>query len=267
MYLTGANPSELITTANIELFKLYLWCTSNRITINSLKTLYLMFGNVPPQSLPILVIKSGASYEVIKRADNIKFLGIYYDQKMTFKSHVNYLVQRLSRTSSLLYQLKDYLPTFVLKTLYNAHVNSLLNYCNVIWSGVYETNLMPLIRLTKRIIRNVTHSHFIAHTNPLFRECKILNLYLLHRYNLALYFIKYKLYNVHELQRNHIYNTRNRNTLRLPEYHTRLYRQSFLCKGIEVYNELLESPVVGLDSIYTMKTLKKRLKCYFLSKL
>ena len=186
---------------------------------------------------------------------------------MTFKAHVNYLVQRLSRTSSLIYQTKDFLPSFALKTMYNAHVASLLNYCNIIWSGAYTSTLLPLIRLTKRIIRNVTHSQFIAHTNPLFLESKILNLDLLRQYNLALYFIKYKIYDQDDLQREHDYNTRFRNNLRIPEYHTRLYRQSFLYKGIETFNELNRSPIVDLQNILTLTTLKKRLKNYFLSKL
>ena len=167
IYLTGKDPSKLITTANVELFKLYKWCLANRISMNSIKTLFIMFGNKPPSNLPPLTIKSGSSYEVIKRENKAKFLGVFYDENMTFKAHVNYLVQRLSRTSSLIYQLKDFLPTFALKTIYNAHVASMLNYCNIIWSGAFTSTLLPLIRLTKRIIRNVTHSHFIAHTDPL----------------------------------------------------------------------------------------------------
>ena len=186
---------------------------------------------------------------------------------MSFKTHIRHLVQRLSRTSSLIYQLKEFMPTFVLKTIYNAHVASVLNYCNVIWSGAYITTQLPLIRLTKRIIRNISHSHFLAHTNPLFREMKILNFDLLRKYHLGLYFMKYKVYNEYSLQRHHDYNTRKKSNLRLPEYHTKLYRTSFLSQGIDVYNELIESPIIDLEKIYTYKTLKKRLKNYFISKL
>ena len=267
LYIKGDDPSNLILTANVESFKLYNWCLANRISINSLKTFYLMFGNIPPKNLPPLTIKSGSSYELISRAKNVKFLGIYYEENMSFKSHINHLVQRLSRTSALIYQLKDFVPTFVLKTIYNAHVASLLNYCNIIWSGACQTTLLPLIRITKRIIRNIFHSDFLAHANPLFREQKILNVELLRQYNLALYFIKYRIYEANELQRNHRYPTRNRDDLRAPEYHTRVFRQSFLYMSVKVFNELRESALVDLNSIYTIRTLKLRLKKYFLSKL
>lgn len=267
LYLEGEDPSNLVLTANIELFKLYNWCVANRISMNSLKTFHLLFGNKPPKELPILTIKSGPTYEVIKRADSVKFLGIYYEENLSFKTHINHLVQRLSRTSALIYQLKDFVPSFVLKTIYNAHVSSMLNYCNIIWSGACLTNLLPLARITKRIIRNITHSHFLAHTNPLFREQKILNLELLKDYNLALYFIKYKVYEDNALQRNHRYATRNKDALRDREYHTKLYRQSFLYRGVKVFNEIRESSKIDLNSIYTLRTLKKRLKNYFISKL
>ena len=204
--------------------------------MNTIKTVFLLFGNSTFENLPPLVIKSGYNYDTIKRVDNTKFLGIYYDDKMSFKTHINHLVQRISRSSALIYQLKEYLPSIVLNTLYHAHIGSILNYCNIIWSGAYETNLLPLIRLLKRIIRNVTHSEFLAHTSPLFREAKILNLPNLRNYSLAIYFLKYKIYNDNNLHRNHNYQTRHKRNLRLPEHNTRLFRRSFLCESIKIWN-------------------------------
>ena len=137
----------------------------------------------------------------------------------------------------------------------------------VLFRADFSLNLCMLIRLLKRIIRNMTNSDFLAHTNPLFRETKVLTLDLLRSYNLGLYFIKYKIYNNDDLQRHHSYNTRFKTNLRMPEYRTRLYRNSFICTAIDVYNEIYESPIVDLGNIFTLATLKKRLKTYFLSKL
>ena len=265
MYLKGKDPHELIRTANTELFYLYEWCIANRFSINTLKTVFILFGNVAPPNLPPLVIKSGHSYDVIQRVDNTKFLGIFYDYRMSFKHHVNHLVQRLSRASALIYQLKELMPSFVLKTLYHAHVGSQLNYCNIIWSGAYVTNLMPLIILLKRIIRNITYSDFLAHTAPLFREAKILDIPNLRRLSLAVYSIKYLIYNDNNLNRNHDYNTRHKGNLRLPEHRSRLYRRSFICESVEVWNELSSSPAIDIDSIKTLHTFRRRIKNYLLS--
>ena len=265
MYLKGKDPQQLIITANSELFKLYLWCIANRFSINALKTVFILFGNVAPTSLPPLVIKSGFSYETIQRVDKTKFLGVLYDNKMSFKFHVDGLVQRISRTSALIYQLKELLPSYVLKTIYHAHVGSQLNYCNIIWSGAYMTTLMPLIRLLKRIIRNITHSDFLAHTAPLFQEAKILDFSNLRRLCLAVYFLKYQVYNDNKLNRNHNYYTRHKDNLRLPDHRSRLFRHSFICESVEVWNDLTHSPLIDIDSINTLHTFRARVKKYLLS--
>ena len=44
---------------------------------------------------------------MIKKVDNIKFLGVFYDQTMTFKFHNKYIAQRLARTSALIYTLTE----------------------------------------------------------------------------------------------------------------------------------------------------------------
>ena len=71
---------------------------------------------------------------------------------------------------------KDIMPNFVLKSIYYAHVHSVLSYCNLIWSGAHCTTLKGLVTIQKRIIRNITHSSFDAHTAPLFTTTKILNI-------------------------------------------------------------------------------------------
>ena len=266
LYLQGPDPNTLIVTANNELYNLYKWCIANRISINTIKTVFLLFGNSSPADLSPLVIKSGTTYEVIKRVDNTKFLGVFYDCKMSFKHHINYLVQRLSRTSALIYQLKDFMPTFVLKTIYHAHIGSILSYCNIIWSGAYVTNLMPLTLILKRIIRNITCSEFLAHTKPLFRETKILDLPNLRLYSLALYFLKHKIYNDYNLNRHHTYETRHRHNLHLPAHRSRLYRQSFLCESIVFWNEIMNSPMIEIDTANNLFTFKRRIKAYLLSK-
>ena len=72
-------------------------------------------------------------YDVIKRVTHLKFLGVIYDEKLTFAKHIAMLTNKLSRSSSLIYQLRDYLPINILKNIYYAHIYPHLNYCNPIW--------------------------------------------------------------------------------------------------------------------------------------
>ena len=125
---------------------------------------------------------------------------------------------------------------------------------------------MPLTLILKRIIRNITCSEFLAHTKPLFRETKILDLPNLRLYSLALYFLKHKIYNDYNLNRHHTYETRHRHNLHLPAHRSRLYRQSFLCESIVFWNEIMNSPMIEIDTANNLFTFKRRIKAYLLSK-
>ena len=141
MSLSGRNPSLLIRLANNELHKFYLWCISNRLTVNTLKTFFVLFSSTCHQNLPPLVIKSHMNYDIIKQVSSTKFLGIIYDQAMTFRDHINYLSQRLSRTAALIYRVKFLKPDFVLKKSYHAHVTSIFCYGNIVWANTLPTHI------------------------------------------------------------------------------------------------------------------------------
>ena len=140
MSVCGKDPNLLIRIANQELYNFYLWCIANKLTVNTLKTFFVLFSNRRHVNLIPLVMKSNYTYEVIKQVDNIKFLGVFYDHDMTFKSHINYVSQRLARTAALLNRVKAFMPEFVLKTMYHAHFISIINYCNIIWSNTYSSH-------------------------------------------------------------------------------------------------------------------------------
>ena len=136
--------------------------------MNTSKTFYILFSNRPISNIPPLVIKSYYTYDVIQRVNSIKFLGVFHDENMTFKTHIKHLSQRLSRIAALLYLVRDFMPDFVLMRMYNAHVSSTLNYCNLIWANTFPTHILPLLKAQKRIIRIITKSDPLAHTAPLF---------------------------------------------------------------------------------------------------
>ena len=79
------------------------------------------------------------------------------------------------------------MPKEVLKMLYNAHILPHLYYCAPVWCSTYPTHLLPLIRLQKKIVRIITHSSFLEHTNPLFKEFSILKLFDLNKTYIASY--------------------------------------------------------------------------------
>ena len=208
------------------------------------------------------MIKSSYNYEIIKKVESTKFLGVHYDSDMSFRSHIKMLTQRLSRMSALIYRVKNLMPDFVLKMLYNAHVTSILNYCNIIWSNTYVTHVDPLIKAQKRLIRLITNSDFLAHTEPLFKQLHILNIENLRKYHLAIYFYKNLESLLPILQGHHHYETRNRNRPRPIRHSKTIFERSFMYQSPIVWNELLDSGEPTLTNATSLSIFKKKLKLF-----
>lgn len=56
MYLSGPNPDQLIHNANDKLKKLYVWCLSNKLSINTTKIYFMLFTVKQTLNLPQLCI-------------------------------------------------------------------------------------------------------------------------------------------------------------------------------------------------------------------
>ncbi len=131
---------QLVISANNELKKLYQRCHCHRLTLNTDKIYFMLFSGKNILNFPNLQITN----RTITKANKFKFLGVTYDESLTFKHHIDNITLKISRHIALLYQIKAFMPPDVLKSIYYAHIHSLLTYCNPIWSTTYPTYLTPL---------------------------------------------------------------------------------------------------------------------------
>ena len=255
MYLTGQSPEQLIQNANSELEKLYEWCLCNRLTINANKTNFMLFTINQSLNLPRLHINN----QTISRTDTIKFLGVTYDDALKFKCHINDLTLKISRHIALLYQIKDFMPEDVIKSIYYAHIYPLLTYCNPIWSTTYATFLNPLKLQLKKIVRIVTNSNYLEHTNPLFKETKILKLEDITKLTIGTFMYKNR-NTMQNLTPSHDHDTRHRDNLNIPQHRLTKFQHSTSYLGPVIWNSL---PLHIQDSP-SITIFKSRLKRHIL---
>ena len=242
----------MMSDANADLEILYSWCLSNRLTINSDKTFYMMFTNKVYDVLPPLIYHD----DNIRKTNRHTLLGVTYDDNMTFKTHISNLILKLSRIVSLAYRIKNLLPSYVLNTFYDAHVLPLLGYCSPIWCTTYPTHLLPLFRLQKKIIRIITNSDYFEHTQPLFKNNNILKLFDINRLLIAIYMFKLK-HNTPDItnttvQPQHNYPTRNREHFIIPAHNLTIYQHSLSYQGPKIWNAVPQE-IKTLQSLYSFK--------------
>ena len=66
----------------------------------------MLFSNKETEALPPLALQ----HRKINRTNQQTFLGIIYDDAMSFKPHIENLLLKLSRIVSLLYLAKEFMP-------------------------------------------------------------------------------------------------------------------------------------------------------------
>ena len=107
----------------------------------------------------------------IEKVYKFKSLGITLDSNLNWNEHVKELSNKLSRINGVLRKLKNILPSYILRTIYNSLFQSHLIYGVTCWGF----NSCPrLIKLQKYALRNVAKAKFNAHTEPIFKNLNLL---------------------------------------------------------------------------------------------
>ena len=129
-----------------ELHKLTEWLRANKLALNISKTKYMIFHTsnrkITYQNLKINNIN-------IERVTQFNFLGVMYNSHMDWSRHINYISMKISRSTGILYRLKDIYPQSVLLTLYNTLILPHFHYCLLLWGSTVKDN-HPLHLLQKK---------------------------------------------------------------------------------------------------------------------
>ena len=140
------------------------------------------------------------------------------DKHISWKYHTEMLSNNISKHCRLLSRLKNYLPLFILRTMYFSMVHSHLNYGLLAWG--FDNN--RIIKLQKRCVRIITRSTYNAHTQPLMKQLNILSVPDMLLLNSMKFYYKYKCNEVtrlfylfqHTQGSTPDYNTRQRDDIR-----------------------------------------------------
>ena len=123
-----------------ELKKLKCWFDFNKLTLNLSKTKYIVFGNRSINTNKKLTINTME----IERVNEVKFLGVLIDSKLCWKPHINYIKTKISKSTAILYKVKDFLNKCSLYMLYNSFILPYITYCAEVWGNTYSTNTEPI---------------------------------------------------------------------------------------------------------------------------
>lgn len=208
--------------------------------------------------------------EAILQAKTTKFLGVYLDEKLDWKCHIDALSSKIAKNIGIINKLRYKLSQSTLVTLYNILIQPHLYYCTILWGGAYSSTLLRLQRLQKRAMRVLTFSKYIAHADPLFVKLKKLKIKKIYKFQVLLYMYKCKLGVVPNgqigvdqfmLRNFNSYDMRN-NHMRVPYFRTNIPKMCIKYSGPLICNSL---PLIQNKFILNEYSFKRCLRDYFLN--
>jgi hypothetical protein len=247
-------PGKLKNDLEAELNDLSKWLEINKLTLNMSKTEAIFFGNKNKIEVckDIEVCLKG---EPVKKKQHVKYLGVYFDEKLDWSTHLSILK---GKGYSKLKKIKYLAPSLTPETktlLINTLVLPYINYCSLLWSTSSKTEILKVQKLLDRALifsqarERPIEDIFHLHTSLLTFKC-------LH--NLCPVYLKNKVKLVRETHR---YGTRSSesNNLVTLNAHNKFLSQTFQYRAPKIWNSLPNN----IKSIQSLLQFKGSVKKHF----
>ena len=128
----------------------------------------------PKQKKPLASSPMKIDNTVSEEVEHITFLGVNIGQHLAWKTHINFVCTKISKTIGMLYKAWFYVTRKSLLSLYLSLVYPYLTYHNVVRSSTYPTNINRIYLLQKRIVRTICAADHRAPGKPLIQNLAFL---------------------------------------------------------------------------------------------
>lgn len=242
VYYSHLDIKNLEIILNRELANLDVWMKSNKLSVNISKTNYVIFR--PRQRKLNINLCLQYDNQTLIQKQCIKFLGVYIDENLSWKIHINNICKKIAKSVGIIYRSRHLLSPTTKLCLYYTLIYPYLTYCNIVWSSTYVTNLNRIYLLQKRVVRALTNSDYRAHSSPLFYQLKILDIFKLNSFYIGTFMFKYHHHLLPECFDNlfitnnqvHSYNTRSATNYRSHACRTNIKKFTILSVGPNTWN-------------------------------
>ena len=160
---------------NIDLKLLCHWLNANKISLNSGKTEYILFRHkLKPMNYELKLKINGKK---LYPSTSIKYLGIFLDEDLSWKKHVNITSLKLHRANGALAKLRHYVSPSILTTIYYSLFHSHMFYACQVWGQSKNSITNRIFTLQKSAMRIMSFESRRSHSDPLFHNYGILKFF------------------------------------------------------------------------------------------
>ena len=157
--VSGRNMTETIQHCNDILDRFYNYFTLNKLSINPLKTKYMIYKpnyrSFKKQKLvqDTTCTKVTMDGETLKQVKLIKFLGIIINDKLTWDDHKQHVHSKISKNLGILYKCRDYMNSDDCIKMYKSFIQPYFLYAIEIWGHTIRSEHDILNKLQSKVLR------------------------------------------------------------------------------------------------------------------
>ena len=224
IYVIGKNLKCLKAKLQHDITALENWLDSNALLLNVKKTKLMLFSDTP-----LCYDKFEIKYKnsVLDIVDSFKFLGILFDSKVDFNRHAENIIAKLRYQMYTLKNVVKFVNSHTLKIIFYSLINSTVAYGLICWfDQCNATQKGKLVKLYDTCLR-------ICNLNTTCLSIEKLNFYEKCRFNFQFMHgdLPDGLYSAFNSQsQSHSYNTRNKNSIKIPKHKSQKINKSFIVK-------------------------------------
>ena len=201
LFFTEKCHNSVFKEANHELKLVDNWLLSNKLSLNIYKTSYIVF-RTPNAPLPVsnnLYLRGKA----LNRVESLRFLGIIVHEHLSWKPHMELLLQKIRINTAVVRRIQHYLNQEILLLLYNSMVKSHLQYCILTWCNGNKTLQQTLQRAANKFIRLIFKLNYRERVKNTMQQNHILTINQLFEIELACFMHRYDHGNCHWLAKSY----------------------------------------------------------------
>ena len=189
VFLDDSDLDNIERDMNRELNKVSDWLNANKLSLNLTKSNYMLLiprNRRRPRDLNLFI-----NGHKLARKSEVKYLGVFIDERLNWKFHIDLLTKKLNKIRGVIYRLSRYASRDVLMKIYFSLVYSYLNYGVMSWGGTYKSNLLALQRAQNKIVKTILGLPWDSPTNPVFCELDLLKVQEIYHCNCLTFIYKY----------------------------------------------------------------------------
>jgi hypothetical protein len=250
---------EAVTKINEDLKLVSEWLKANKLKLNIKKTKSMIV--TLKKKININEIKIKIDDKEIEIVSEMKYLGVFIDNKLNFNKNVDYISKKIARKYGLLCRLNKKLTPACKITLYKSLISPHIDYCSSILFSATNEQFGKLQKLQNKIMRLIIGCNRYTRINDMLSTLGWLNVKQRVYFNTLVLIFKMKNHmlpnylseKLSYVRDMHDHNTRTRNNFVLPNYTKAVSQNSVFYKGIRLFNQMSDE----MKNARTVKEFKR----------